>query len=146
MGAKNDTMSFVLCKGMGLVAGITLLWVGFEYLRSTLFTGFPWNAVGISQYRSIVIIQIAELGGVYAVSAVVLLVNTALMMMIMRFVDTYGRRRKARFNIELATGLLVWVVALSYGMKSVRHINAEYEKGTQVRIGIEIFRQDQKLI
>ena len=33
-----------------------------------LFTGFPWNLLGASQYRMVPLIQIASVTGVYGVS------------------------------------------------------------------------------
>ena len=42
-----------------LMFSATMVWVAAEYLRSFLFTGFPWNALGVSQYASPVLIQIA---------------------------------------------------------------------------------------
>lgn len=51
------------------------LWVGSEWLRSTMLTGLPWELLGDTQFRNLVVIQIAELGGVYAVSFVVALVS-----------------------------------------------------------------------
>ena len=59
------------------ILGAPVLWVGFEYLRSTLATGFPWNALGISQYENLPMIQIASWGGVYAVSASIVVMNAA---------------------------------------------------------------------
>lgn len=53
---------------LGLAAGAATVWAGFEYLRSVLFTGFPWNALGVSQYRILPVIQFAEWGGVFLVS------------------------------------------------------------------------------
>lgn len=52
-----------------------VFWTGLEYLRSFALTGFPWASLGYSQYRTLPIIQIAELTGVYGVSFLVLLVN-----------------------------------------------------------------------
>ena len=54
------------------------LWVAAEWLRGWVLGGFPWGSLGYSQYRQLVVIQVAELGGVYAVSFVVLAVNAAL--------------------------------------------------------------------
>lgn len=55
-----------------------LAWTGMEYLRSFLFTGFPWELLGYSQYRSIRLIQLADIFGVYGVSFMIVLVNAAL--------------------------------------------------------------------
>ena len=54
------------------------LWVGGEWLRGHLFGGFPWGLIGYSQYVRLPVIQIAELGGVYAVSFVIVAINAAI--------------------------------------------------------------------
>ena len=54
------------------------LWVGGEWLRGHLMGGFPWGLLGYSQHAQLPVIQIAELGGVYAVSLVIAAVNAAL--------------------------------------------------------------------
>ncbi|MDR1470474.1 MAG: apolipoprotein N-acyltransferase [Spirochaetaceae bacterium] len=50
----------------------TLLWVGFEYLRTLGFVGYPYGFIAYSQWQVIPLIQIAGLAGVWVVSAVVL--------------------------------------------------------------------------
>src|SRR5437667_1006730 len=52
-------------------------WVAAEWGRGHLFGGFPWGLLGYTQYARLPAIQIAELGGVYAVSFVVLATNAA---------------------------------------------------------------------
>ena len=69
-----------------------LLWVGAEYLRCVLLTGFPWNALGVAQCDSPRIIQVASIGGVYAVSLLVLLANSAGASMAERIYDTVRNR------------------------------------------------------
>lgn len=44
------------------------LWVACEWLRSHLFTGFPWNLVGYGWNNQELILQIADLGGIYLLS------------------------------------------------------------------------------
>jgi apolipoprotein N-acyltransferase len=50
----------------------TLFWVGFEYLRTLGFAGYPYGFVAYSQWQVTPLIQIAGVAGVWAVSAVVL--------------------------------------------------------------------------
>ncbi len=52
-----------------------VLWVSLEYLRSMLFTGFPWDMAGISQFRRLAVAGLAQFAGVYGVSFVVILSN-----------------------------------------------------------------------
>ena len=46
-------------------------WVALEMVRARLLTGFPWNFLGVSQYRQLPLIQIASITGVYGVSFLV---------------------------------------------------------------------------
>jgi apolipoprotein N-acyltransferase len=54
-----------------------LLWVAVEYIRTYIFTGFPWALLGHSQYLRLHLIQMADLFGVYGVSFLIVLSNTA---------------------------------------------------------------------
>jgi apolipoprotein N-acyltransferase len=60
------------------LATAPFLWVTGEWVRAHLLGGFPWGTLGYSQYLRLPVIQIAELGGVHAVSFVLLAVNAAI--------------------------------------------------------------------
>jgi apolipoprotein N-acyltransferase len=55
------------------------LWVALEMLVVRLFTGFPWNLLGASQYRMVPLIQIASVTGIYGVSFLVVWVSLSLL-------------------------------------------------------------------
>lgn len=55
-----------------------VFWVVLEFLRSYIFTGFPWSSIGYSQYKFLTVIQIADITGIYGVSFLVIAVNGAL--------------------------------------------------------------------
>jgi apolipoprotein N-acyltransferase len=59
-----------------------LLWVALEYIRTFIFTGFPWALLGHSQYLRHYLIQIADLFGAYGVSFLIALSNTALFLVL----------------------------------------------------------------
>ena len=69
-----------------------LLWVGAEYLRCTLLTGFAWNPLGAALYENLAVIQVAAIGGVYAVSLLVLLTNSAAASLVERIYSTLRLR------------------------------------------------------
>lgn len=94
---------------------LPLVWVGLEYLRSSLFYGgFPWCQVGVSQYTNTMIIQCAEWGGVYAVSYVILCMNAAVALVVLRRIELYRHKGRSRFHPELMVGLSVFAfVAMS---------------------------------
>lgn len=56
-------------------------WVALEYLRATLFTGFPWELLGYAQFRSPALIQIADITGVYGISFLTVAANAGLFLM-----------------------------------------------------------------
>ncbi len=58
-----------------LVVTVPLVWVSLEYLRSFLMTGFAWYFLAHTQHDYLSIIQMADFGGVYAVSLLVAAVN-----------------------------------------------------------------------
>jgi apolipoprotein N-acyltransferase len=60
-------------------------WVALEWGRSWMLGGFPWNFLGVSQYKMIPLIQIAQWTGVYGVSFLVCFVNIALAFTVRRF-------------------------------------------------------------
>lgn len=98
-----------------LIVVIPLLWVGFEYLRSSLFGGFPWNAVGISQYRNLPVIQVAEIMGVYGVSAVVMLMNAGLSVTATQLIEVYRSGRRRRLHVELMVSMAVVFACVTWG-------------------------------
>ena len=97
------------------VFGIPVLWVGFEYLRYNLFGGFAWNAVGVSQFRSYPILQIAEWGGAYLVSGVLLLLNASLAVTAARYAKWPPFGQRYRPHPELFGALTVVCVCIVWG-------------------------------
>ena len=55
-----------------------VFWAGSEFLRSFLFTGFPWELLGYSQYRQLHLIQLSDIVGVYGASALIAFANAAI--------------------------------------------------------------------
>jgi apolipoprotein N-acyltransferase len=79
-GAVAAAVAWIaLRRGTGwALAATPFLWVAAEWGRGHLMGGFPWGQLGYSQWQRLAVIQVAELGGVYAVSFVLAIVNAAL--------------------------------------------------------------------
>ncbi len=89
---------------------LSLSWAGLEFARYKLFTGFPWNALAVSQFRNPILIRSARWGGVYALSAAITLINLALALTVRDYLRI-GRRRIHRVHTELAAaGLLLTAI------------------------------------
>lgn len=106
-------------KNLASIIVIPMLWVGLEYLRSHFASGFPWNTLGVSQALAVnqfssSVCQVAELGGVYAVSALIVMLNAGLTMTILRHGGvSVGRTYRA--HPELTVSLVVVAVAVMWG-------------------------------
>ncbi|MBW2477972.1 MAG: apolipoprotein N-acyltransferase [Deltaproteobacteria bacterium] len=57
---------------------LPVVWVAMEFLRAFLLTGFPWAQLGYSQQPWLVMIQSADLFGVYGVTFLLVLSGTVL--------------------------------------------------------------------
>jgi len=102
-------------RNIQLMFTFTMVWVGMEYLRGILLTGFPWNPLGVSQYTNTTIIQIAEWGGVSVVSAFIVWMNAAVFFTIHQYTHrTTGTKYRPHF--ELMIGILPIALSLMYGM------------------------------
>jgi apolipoprotein N-acyltransferase len=65
----------VLGLRVPLMIAAPILWVGLEYLRAHVLTGFPWYYLAHAQHAVLPVIQIADLTGALGVSWLIALVN-----------------------------------------------------------------------
>jgi apolipoprotein N-acyltransferase len=61
-----------------LVLTFPVIWTALEYFRAHFGTGFPWYLLAHTQHDFLAVIQIADLGGAYAVTFFVAAVNALL--------------------------------------------------------------------
>jgi len=90
-----------------LLWGLPALWTGWEYLRSFGVWSYPWSLLGYSQVNLVPLIQVADLGGVFAVSFVVALVNVAIFILL----APVGRFRLRLGTVFLGAGVVFAVLA-----------------------------------
>lgn len=64
------------------------LWVTLEYIRSNLFfLSLPWGLLAHTQYQNTLVIQIASVTGVYGISFLIVLVNSAITALVIAMVN-----------------------------------------------------------
>ncbi len=109
--------------------GVLLLpsfWVSLEFLRTYLLSGFPWNLLGYSQYRTPLILQLASLTGIYGLSFLIVLINATI-----AFVLLQGRRFSLTWRALLCAGIAL-LFTLTYG-----HLRLQKrEEGDKVTVAI----------
>ena len=87
---------------MPLIAA--LAWVALEYLRSILFTGFPWGLLGSSQYHWLTLIQVADITSIYGISFMIVLTNGVLAQWAQGLIQVWqvkGREQKGQMHRAL---------------------------------------------
>ena len=117
------------------------LWVSLEYARGVVLTGFPWCLLGYSQYRHLLLIQTADLAGVYALSFLIVLFNGLI------YAFFFDRSFSGRGSLKWETALLV-VLALStllYGYRRIEGIRHAAEGVSPVRTAVIQGNVDQSV-
>jgi len=122
------------------VAGVWLapfFWVGAEWLRGTLFGGFPWVPLGSSQSTVLPVAQLASVTGVHGLSLLVALVGTAAAVVALT-------RRRA--HLAGAAGVIVLLIVICIAGASRMSAHALTSAGTPTRVGLVQgnIPQDQK--
>lgn len=122
-----------------LVVGAPALWVLLEWVRSWLFTGFPWELLGYSQYKYLWVIQIADLFGVPGISALIVLVNAVLALAVLHWVQKpWQSQVVTRIQVARPAWLAAVLVAacLVYGVYRVHTIGQEVAQAPGVRVAL----------
>jgi apolipoprotein N-acyltransferase len=108
---------YLRTKNWPMILAIPILFIGAESVQSFLFTGFNWYFLGHSQYLNLSLIQIADIFGVFGVSAVLAMSNGI-------FSETldsmFHRKSVFRLWIHLAAfGLILFAIGV-YNAQSIR--------------------------
>ena len=115
------------------------LWVVFEYARAHLFTGFPWELLGYSQYRTLPLIQMADITGVYGVSWLVAMGNIAVFLIYLSLVGHKWNGHvlsKKYAVVSLAGFIFILALAWGYGMWRMGRIEKAMASAPFKRISV----------
>jgi len=95
-------------------------WVALEWLRTHLFGGFGWAHLGYTQVTTPAILQVAELGGVFAISWLIVAVNGACAATVVHLADS--RPHALQPQLLAAVGLVL--AAAAFGEVRLAEIRA----------------------
>jgi len=127
-----------------LVWGAPVLWVGLEYIRGVLFTGFPWMDLGYGLYCQPKLIQAADFGGHHLISFALVLCNGLLVALIDR------QRRAVRWGAHFERRLLILAVAFlvfvgGYSLVRYQVVASIEARSMQARVAVVQGNIDQSL-
>ncbi len=95
-------------------------WVALEWLRTHLLGGFGWAHLGYTQVTTPAILQVAELGGVFAISWLIVAVNGALTATVVHLAD----RRPHVLQPQLLAAVAMVLAAAAFGVVRLAEIRA----------------------
>lgn len=129
-------VSKVLTKPFTCMVVVPTLWVSLEYIRSYLFTGFPWALLGYSQFQNLHLIQISDVCGVYGVSFLITFINGAIYFGYMGLIHKKLKASKS-FSISVL-GISAVLVALiwGYGHYRLQEMDQLIKKSTTKKISM----------
>ena len=133
---------------------ISAVWLAIEFFKNRTFMAFPWGMLAYSQHDYLAIMQMVKITGVYGVSLILILFNTA-------FAETIINSLKNRkinikdFKYLLPIACLVLIIAVSgfVNINSYRN-NIDDKEDTKINIAMvqtnisydDKFRKDSGVI
>ena len=115
------------------------IWVSLEYIRSFLFTGFPWELLGYSQFNMLNIIQISDIFGVYGVSFCIVMVNATLLLIYLALTGKNGGGKSIGIKqaaTATAAVAVILVAVWGYGVQQIHRIHERIVKSPSIKAAI----------
>ncbi|OGP57546.1 MAG: apolipoprotein N-acyltransferase [Deltaproteobacteria bacterium RBG_13_49_15] len=108
------------------LAGAPFIWIALEYARSNLFTGFPWELLGHSQFNRLHLIQLCDIFGVYGLSGLILFSNVTVALLLLSITRKSWNRIRITNAVPYAgIGFLIFFLSASwlYGRLYIRKMD-----------------------
>lgn len=92
---------------------VPVVWVGQEFLRAWVFTGFPWFFLSHSLHDSAKLIQLADLFGAYGLTFLIGMVNGLICDLLLRpLVSHTTKKRKPNYGVLKRITIATLILAL----------------------------------
>ena len=112
-------------------------WVGMDWVRSFLFSGFPWMDLGYGLADVPLLVQSADLWGHYGLSFLVVLVNSLLALLLLHRGD-----KKMMVGLTIPVCLLLGLV-MSYGAGRWQQLESAQSARTSMTVAVVQGNVDQ---
>lgn len=119
---------------------LPVAWVAGDLIRSFLLSGFPWAMLGHSQYRTLTLIQVADIFGVYGITLLIVLANVVFYRLL-RANSAAGVPYPAKSALVLFIAL---VATLFYGFNRLNETESLASQSLKVALIQGNIRQDVK--
>ncbi|MFA5112476.1 MAG: apolipoprotein N-acyltransferase, partial [Desulfobaccales bacterium] len=117
-------------KGLSPLWWAPALWVALEFGQTYIISGFPWELLGNGLYRHPLLLQLADVTGVYGLSFLVVLVNAALYLL------CCPPRGQSLRSLPAAAVCLLLVVWIGYGYYRLAQVDALAAKSPKLKVAV----------
>jgi apolipoprotein N-acyltransferase len=133
-----------------------LLWVALDYIRSYLFSGFPWQDLAYSQYKTLLLIQTADLIGHFGITFHIVLVNCLSVIFLVLWLDSrkvdrqtdlvFKQKYRSTFYKAILPALCIILLVMAYNLLRYNQVQGQLEKSPTMSVAViqGNSRQDQK--
>ncbi len=124
------------------------LWVALDFIRGKLFSGFPWQDLGYSQFSSPLLIQPASIAGHHGITFLIVICNAVVFSF---FANARKKKEHSKSSSRIPIFLALLLFAGSYGYSYIQ-LQKNDEQGVQKasRYPVAIIQgninQDQKWV
>jgi apolipoprotein N-acyltransferase len=108
-GSRNNLMASAL---------LATAWVGLDWVRGWMFSGFPWHGLGVSQWRNVVLIQVAAVGGVDLLTWLMVFANGIGALTLVRVWREVRRTQRLRMHLDFSLTLAVLGACTVLGLRA----------------------------
>lgn len=112
---------------------VPALWVGLDWVRSLLFSGFPWMDLGYGMWQTPLLLQSADVFGHHFLTYLIVFVNIAIFFLVSQCERQNGPCRRP--FIAVTTVVLLAVVAVYGGYRSTS-LEKIISKEEKIAVGI----------
>ncbi len=112
-------------RGLGLIWWAPVLWVTLEMGQTYIISGFPWELLGNGLFLHPVLLQLADITGVYGLSFLIVLVNATLYRLLF---PPRGQTAPVKQAVVVALILVAWVGYGYYRLNATEKLAAASPK------------------
>jgi len=115
-------------------------WVALEYMKTHILTGFPWALLGYGLQPVPLLVQAADLAGVYGLSFLVVFLNAGIAQLLLHWRHRKSHGRKRSFMRDAAPVVLSLTAALAgcagYGVWRLADVRGEMGRAPSLTVSV----------
>lgn len=123
-------------RGIPRLLLLSFLWIAWELARARVLTGDPWLLLGYALVGNEYLVQAADLGGVYALSFLVILVNTSVAEALSSWPRFSGSKEKKPWLRAARLLLPAALTLLAYAGYGARRFALPLPAGKEITVSV----------